>query len=284
MSVTVIGEAFVDLIVPVYNINPGETYHRRIEMFIGGLANVALQISKLGERAKFVGKIGNDPFGKYLKQSLKENGAEDLIIIDSEAPTGLCISLVHENGERTMIASRGANDNLSIEDVESRLSEIKNSKIVYFSGYSLLREKTRSSVLFCIKKCHEEGLEIYFNPGAPNIIKEEFKQIIKRFVDVLILNQDEAKVLVDTNLESLIDLAKLVIVTRGGGGCTIIGKEKIVEVKTEKIFVKDSTGAGDAFSAGFIAGKLMNLSLIECAKLGNKVAKSFLKEKERRLK
>lgn len=277
MSVTVIGEAYVDLIAPVDNINPGETHHREIKMFAGGLANVAIQVSKLGEKAKFIGKVGSDPFGNYLRQKLKENGVRDLTIVDPEAPTGLCVSLAYESGERTMIANRGANDNLTNQDVESHLDEIKESKIIYFSGYSILKERTKAIILKCIEKCRKDS-EIYFNTGASNSIRENFKDVIKDLVDVLILNQDEARILT-RRFESLNDLVSLAVVTQSSEGCSIIKNKKIITVKTKKINAKDTTGAGDVFAAGFIAGKLKGLNEEERAKLGNEAALKFIKEK-----
>jgi len=283
MSVAVIGEAFIDLIVPAWSINRGETYHREIRVFVSGLANVAIEISKMGEEAKFIGKVGKDPFGMFLRQTLKQYGVKDLIFVDKILRTGLCISLVYEDGERTMIADRGANDNLSIEEIESRMDEIRNSRIAYFSGYSLQRGETRESVLKCIKDCREHGIEIYFNPGAPNLIKKGFREIIKNFVDVLILNEDEARKLTrreDINFEGLNELVDLAVVTRGKYGCTLIKNGNVVNVKTKEIKVQNTTGAGDAFSVGFIVGRLRGMDDIECAKLGNQTAARFLEERK----
>ena len=283
MSVTVIGEAFIDVIVPAWSIKRGETYHREIRIFVGGLANVAIEISKMREEAKFVGKIGDDPFGMFLRQTLKQYGVKDLIFVDKILQTGLCISLVYEGGERTMIADRGANDNLSTEEIESCIDEIRSSKIAYFSGYSLQRGKTKESVLKCIEDCHEHGVEIYFNPGAPNLIKKDFREIIRNFIDVLILNEDEAKKLTrggDTTFESLNELVDLAVVTKGKYGCTLIKNGNAVNVKTKEIKVQNTTGAGDAFSAGFIVGKLRGMDDIECAKLGNQTAAKFLEERK----
>jgi len=283
MSVTVIGEAFIDVIAPAWSINRGETYHREIKFFVGGLANVAIEISKMGEETKFVGKVGKDPFGMFLRQTLKQYGVKDIVFVDHVLPTGLCISLVYEDGERTMIANRGANDNLSIEEIESCINEIRSSRIAYFSGYSLQRGKTRETMLKCIRDCHEHGVEIYFNPGAPNLIKGDFREIVRNFVDVLILNEDEAKKLArggDTSFESLNELVDTAVVTRGEYGCTLIKNGKAVDVKTKEIKVQNTTGAGDAFSAGFIVGRIRGLNEVECAKLGNQTAIRFLKERK----
>lgn len=284
MSVTVIGDAFVDVIVPVQSIKPGETHHRKIITLCGGAANVAVQVSKLGEKSKFIGKVGNDVFGKYFRQNLVTNGVKDLIFVDDENPTGLCISMIYDNGERTLIANRGTNDYFGKEEVKSCVDEIINSRIVYFSGYSLLTRGNSESMLYAIEECRKQNCEIYFNPGAPNLIKEDFKRIIHDFVDVLILNIEEAKNIIREDkiediLKSLTNIVELVVITMGKSGCILSKEGKHVHIETEKLDALDTTGAGDAFSAGFIVGKLKEKEEEESARLGNEVAARFLKEK-----
>ena len=288
MGATVIGDAFIDVIVPVQGIKSGETHHRKIITLCGGTANVAVQISKLGEGSKFVGKIGDDAFGEYFTQKLVGNRVKDLTFVDSENPTGLCISMISDNGEKAMIADRGANDHLKKEEVESCIDEIITSKIVYFSGYYLLSRKTSESVLYAIEECHKQNCAIYFNPGAPNLIKDNFKQIIYDFVDVLILNIGEVKNMTKKNkieeiLKSLNNMVETAAITMGEGGCIVSKGDEYLHIKTEKLGVLDTTGAGDAFAAGFIVGKLKGKEKGECARLGNKAAANFLKEKNGRL-
>ena len=280
---TVVGDAFIDIVVPVYGIKKGETYHRKITTICGGTANVAVWISRLGGRVKFVGKVGNDVFGNYFRQKLREEGVKDLLFVDARNPTGLCISLTFENGERTMIANRGANDYLAKEEIERCLDEIVNSKLVYFSGYSFMSEETKQAILYTTESCKGK-CEIWFNPGAPNIIQESFRDYIRRFVDVLILNFYEARAMtkklkVDEVLKDLEELASLVVVTMGKNGCIVSSNGDYVLVPTRELNIEDTTGAGDVFSAGFIAGKLRGLDDLECAKLGNETALKFLKEK-----
>lgn len=284
MSVTVIGDAFVDVIVPIQGAKPGETYHRKIITLCGGTANVAVPIAKLGEASKFVGKVGNDPFGEYFRQNLITNRVNDLTFVDKENPTGLCISLAYDNGERTMVANRGANDYLKKEEVRSCIEGITNSKMVYFSGYSLLSRKNAESVLYAIEECYKQNCEIYFNPGAPNLIKKHFKEIIHDFVDVLILNMEEAKNMTKKDkirdiLKSVNSMVDTVVITLGEGGCIVSNGNEYVHIETEKLNVLDTTGAGDAFSAGFILGRLRDMNEAKCAKLGNETAANFLKEK-----
>ena len=282
MSVTVIGDAFVDVIVPVQGIKSGETHHRKILMQCGGTANVAVEISKLGEKSKFVGKIGDDPFGKYFRQNLVTNGVKDLTVVDSANPTGLCISMSHDDGERAMVANRCANDYLEKEEIESYIDEIKSSKIVYFSGYSLLSRKNLESVLYAIAESRKQNCEIYFNPGAPNLIKESFDEIVHDYVDLLILNIEEAKNMTKNDkiegiLKSLNKMVNTSVITMGRDGCIVSND---AHIETQKLNVMDTTGAGDAFSAGFIVGRLRDMDVLECAKLGNETAAKILIEKK----
>jgi sugar/nucleoside kinase (ribokinase family) len=284
MSVTVIGDAFIDLIVPVQGTKPGETHHRKIITLCGGTANVAVQIAKFGKKSKFVGKVGDDSFGMYFRQNLRMNGVKDLTFVDGGNPTGLCISLSYEKGERTMVANRGANDYLKKEEVRSCIDKITDSKIVYFSGYSLLSKRNAESVLHAIEECHKQNCKIYFNPGAPNLIKEDFKQILCDFVEVLILNEEEARNMtkkkkIEDIAKSLSAMADTVVITMSEGGCIISKGDEYHHLETEKLGVLDTTGAGDAFSAGFILGRLRDMNEVKCARLGNETAANFLKEK-----
>jgi sugar/nucleoside kinase (ribokinase family) len=284
MSVTVIGDAFVDIIVPAQGIKPGETRHRNILTLCGGTANVAVQVSKLGEKSRFVGKIGNDLFGEYFKQNLRINEVKDLIFVDDEKPTGLCVSMTYGGGERAMVANRGANDYLKAEEVKKCINEIANSKIVYFSGYSLFSKENVESVLYALEECYKQNCKIYFNPGAPNLINEQFKQIINDFVDVLILNIEEARNMTKQNkleeiAKSLNEMVDTAVITMGEGGCVVSKGNEYFQIEPEKLNVSDTTGAGDAFAAGFVLGRLQNMDEVECATLGNKTAANFLREK-----
>jgi sugar/nucleoside kinase (ribokinase family) len=151
----------------------------------------------------------------------------------------------------------------------------------------LLSERSSEAILYAIKRCHGE-CKIYFNPGAPNLINKNFEDVI-RLVDVLIMNEGEAKALTGKNelndaREVLKEIVNLAVITMGKKGCAILRSREVVHVKGEEINVLDTTGAGDTFAAGFIVGKLRGLSDVECAKLGNKVAAKFLKKRAEALK
>lgn len=285
-SVTIIGDAIVDTIVPIHNIYPGNAYNRKLLTLCGGTANVAIEISKFNEKINFIDKVGSDVFGDHFKDNLNTNGINGLIFSDDKMPTGLCTSLVYEDGERCMIADRGANDHLTKEEIDIHLQDILNSKIVYFSGYSLLSPKTSRSVLHAMKSCHQNNCEIWFNPGSPNLIDKSFTEIIKKYVNVLILNRDEAIKLsnrekTDGIFDELNEIAEIIVITMGKEGCCVSSGDKHIEIPCENLGnVSDTTGAGDAFSAGFIVGRLRGMDIVACSKLANETASNYLQEKK----
>ena len=124
MAITVIGDAFIDAVVPIHGIKPGKTYHRTISIAYGGTANAAIQIAKLGEEAKFLGKVGNDALGRYFVENLEKSKVEALMLYDDKHPTVLCVSMVYEDGESSMVANRGANDNWTKDGVTAYLDRI----------------------------------------------------------------------------------------------------------------------------------------------------------------
>jgi len=286
MSVTIIGDAFIDILVPVHGIRSGGAYHRNVIMRCGGTANVATMVSELGESAKFIGKVGNDALGHHFKQNLREKGVKDLTIVSEQHPTGICVVLIDERGERTMVTSRGANDFLTKEDIDRYIDEILNSRVVYFSGYLLQSPTSLESVIYTMQKSKENGCEIWFNPGAPNIITNQFKKIIKDFVEVLILNIEEAREIANESdsskvLVKLKDIVSTMVVTVGENGCFVLNDGEFTHVKADRLeSVIDTTGAGDAFSAGFIVGKLRGMEETKCAELGHKTAANFIKKKK----
>lgn len=142
MKVTVVGDAFVDIIVRFGFMKAGETHHKRILSTCGGTANVAVQIGKQIGDVSFIGKVGNDVFGSYFVEELKKCHVKPLIFYDTKNPTGICVSLVDASGERTMIADRGANNSITKGELCSVEQDIISSDLVYFSGYSFMSKES----------------------------------------------------------------------------------------------------------------------------------------------
>ncbi|MCC7551735.1 MAG: carbohydrate kinase family protein [Methanobacterium sp.] len=283
MSVTVLGEAFIDIVIPVKNLELGNTYHKELKTYIGGASNIALQISRIGVPTNYICKIGKDPFGDYLKNELVEKNLNPVIFMDFDHPTGICTSLVSDNGERTMVAMRGANDKLYKKELYKYSKLFLSSRIIFLSGYTFTSSNNLESLNFIVNNLNKK-CKIILNPGAPNIISPYIVKWAQNYVDILIMSLEEAKIIsgknkLDDILLELENIAKTNIITLGSEGAIAIENGIIFPVKTKKLRLVDSTGAGDSFISGFIKSRIEKNDLKENVKMGNYMALKFLKEK-----
>ena len=164
---------------------------------------------------------------------------------DEERPTGTCIVLVAPGGERTMLPDPGANDAL----VGRGAARVRSGDVLHVSGYALLRPGSRAAALAAIERARDAGMRISVDPAsaAPLANDPVFLDRIKP-IDLLFPNRDEAAV-----LGPQIDVPELVI-TQGADGATWTdGIETVSERAIPLDDVVDTTGAGDAFAAGFLS-------------------------------
>jgi ribokinase len=162
---------------------------------------------------------------------------------DAERPTGTCVVLVAPGGERTMLPDPGANDALSATDLPQFAGDI-----LHVSGYALLRPGSRAAALTAIERARDAGMKISVDPAsaAPLANDPVFLQRIAP-IDLLLPNADEAAV-----LGPQIDVPELVITLGARGATWTDGIETVAARAVAVDDVLDTTGAGDAFAAGFL--------------------------------
>lgn len=277
---TVIGDAMVDVIFPLkkqeeinYFFEGGVT-STESKISIGGATNIATNISQLGGKSSFIGKIGNDCFGKLIKKDLKNNQVNDFLKASENQKTGVVFVVVQPSKERFFIVDRGANAYLEVSDIDVDLC--LESKYLFISGYSFQDERTSKTIKKVIKEV-SGNIDIIFNPGAPNLSKtyrNEFCEIIKKYVDILILNEKECEGLIGYKdiFEEFLSQVDIIALTKGEKGSIIANCEKCYEVKAYPTELIDSTGAGDAYIAGFIHGLSKGFSINNAGNLASKVA------------
>ena len=138
----VVGDVFIDIIVRGKNLSSsfigGVSHCDSIDVFPGGCGNVAVGLTKLGGKSILIGKAGNDIFGKIYIWDLKRNGVLENVFFDDELGTGLIIDFVEEDGERSFLVYRGANNKLSPEELDGVSNLLEKSRYLYISGYSLV--------------------------------------------------------------------------------------------------------------------------------------------------
>ena len=273
-DVICIGAALVDIIAQVerYPSDDDEVFVSKLSLLSGGAAaNTAYACGKMGLITAFIGKLGkNDVFNITIENDFKEASVDTTFIKFSENyKTGSAYVALNEKGDRRIYAYSGAANYLSKNDLIEE--EISDTKLIFLSSL-----KNIEPLLHAAKIGREKNILVILNPGML-IIDQGFDKIKKllKNVNILILSEREFKTLFnlkeislneDLIKEGSVKLfalgVKVIIVTLGKKGAFLLTtkqNELVKPFKLEKVI--DTTGAGDAFSAGFIFGLAQNLSL-----------------------
>jgi len=241
----------------------------------GSAANTIYALAKTGFSTGYVGKVGRDEEGKFLLRELKMVGV-DISKIQKDEKSGLCIALSDRKGERSILVLPYANDELSYSEVN--LNYLNGAKFVHITSFA-------GNEPFQVQKriARQLKTKISFNPGEPHIKRgiEELGPILERTF-LLFATGKEIEMLTGKGYKEgtriLLNYGiKIVVCTLGGEGSYVLsGKEKL-RIPAEKVEVVDTTGAGDVYAAGFLAGLLKKFTLFECARLATRVAAQSIK-------
>ncbi len=224
----VLGDLMVDVVARVDGIAHGSDAPAEIGVSGGGsAANVAAWAAALGTPVALVCNVGDDERGRAAVAELRAAGVEVHARVDPERPTGTCIVLVEPGGERTMLSDPGAND--------APLPEIPPGDHLHVVGYALVREGPRAGALAAIERAREADMTVSIDP-SPLIRPGALPP-----VDLLLPNEREAA-----------SVEGEMVVKLGAGGA----RWGDLHVPAEPVEVADSTGAGDAFAAGFLTARL----------------------------
>lgn len=272
-DVICIGAALVDIVAQVerHPAEDDEVFVSDLKLFSGGAAaNTAYACAKLKLKTAFIGKLGrDDTFGtKILNDFNEANVNTDLVKYSNEYKTGSAYVALNKEGDRRIYAHSGAANYLSREDI--REDELSSAKILFLSSL-----KNLEPLIIAAEIGKRKDIPIILNPGML-IIEQGFtniRELIEK-VDILIMSQREFQVLFNLSEENFnLNIAqeksenlfsigiKVLIITIGKSGALLVTPniaEVIPSFKPEKVV--DTTGAGDAFSAGFINGFIQNLS------------------------
>jgi sugar/nucleoside kinase (ribokinase family) len=279
MTVDVVGFGALNL-DRLYRVNriagPDEEAHiKEVKESCGGsAANTIIALSRLGLKTGFLGKIGQDYEGELLLQNMQQEGVDiSNIIISREGRSGTVQGFVDPEGERALYVDSGVNDEILPVEIEKCYKwHPKLIHLTSFVGKSIEAQKTLLEMI-------DERVKVSLDPGM--IYADKGLNVIEDVLyrtNILLLNQIELKRLVpfadqrekiNLLLEYGIDI---LIVKKGSYGCEVYNGLECYEMNAMEVECCDSTGAGDAFNAGFIYGYLKDKTLKESATLGNFVA------------
>lgn len=275
LDIIAIGAILIDLIGKAERLPEREEevfLNELIALPGGSAANTAAACARLGLKTGFIGKIGEDDFGEFLKQDLAREGVDITELKKTrEKQTGTCFIVMDKKKERHMYAFSGAANLLSPSDINPEY--INSARIVHLADL-----KNIAPLIQAAEQAREET-KVSLNPGGL-IINLGYKKIkpLLKLVDIYISSKDEATRLYKTeDVEKL--AAKLlkegiaiVALTMGRRGCYIASANQSLRIPAFKVKVVDTTGAGDAFSAGFLYGLARKLNLEECGRYANATA------------
>lgn len=254
MDITAIGEILIDLTqtgineagVPQFSANPG-----------GAPANVAVAASRLGAKTAFLGKVGNDGFGAYLRQVLSDNGVDRRGLRTGDLHTTMAIVSVDETGERSFRFVRGADRELPPEGVDE--DEVLRSKILHFGSVSLTAGLSRNATIFAARTAHRNGGLVSYDPNYRPALwnnpaeAAEWMTIPLPLVDIIKLAEEELPLITGTtDLEEGSRVLEergisLIMVTLGSQGVFCRWKGETWKQPGIPVKVADTNGAGDTF-------------------------------------
>lgn len=245
----------------------------------GSAANTIACLARLGFKTGFIGAVGKDHEGEVVLKDFEKHNVDVKKIRILNGRTGIVMVLVDENGERTLYPYPGVNDNLMLD--KSDLKYAADSRFLHMSSFIGDRQfksqrRLAGGLPDHVKLSFAPG-DIYVNKGYGRI-----KPLLDR-TNILFLNEVEIKSLtgLDYNKGSLKLIEEgidIVAVTLGERGCYVRDINDGRQIKTTKTRVLDTTGAGDAFAAGFLAGLLKNSEIQECCTIGNKTALQCIRQ------
>jgi fructokinase len=233
----------------------------------GAPANVAVGISRLGTRSAFVGKVGDDPFGRFLVMELRNAGVDTSgMIFDPSHKTRLAFVSLMKNGERDFEFWEQHPADEQLQYAEIGRGVFSQAAIVNIGSFLLLKEPSRGTALRVAKEARALGCEVCFDPNIRLSLwpdKKEGKRVMSGMIrrsTILRLNDREAMFFtwsrnVETAAERLrISGPKLVVVTLGDKGSYYQSAESSGFVPGFKVKAVDTTGCGDGFLAGLLHG------------------------------
>ena len=237
----------------------------------GSAGNTIRAMARLGCEVGFIGKVGRDKTGDFFVQALENLHVEPAVFRGTER-SGKCVSLISPDGERTMVTHLGAALELSAPEIEPDLFD--GYDCLYVEGYLVQNHELIRKAARTAKEC---GLQVAIDLASFNIVAENrafLRELVRDYVDIVFANEDEAKTFTCeaeplNALQAISEMARLAVVKIGTKGALIKQGDEAVHVGIMAAAKRvDTTGAGDFYAAGFMAGLCDGLSLRQCGTIG----------------
>ncbi len=239
----------------------------------GSASNTINGISCLGAKAGFIGKVGKDRIGEFYIKDTLLNGVTPHLI-QSDTPSGQCLILVSEDGERTMCTYLGAAAELEADELDPEI--FKEYDIFHIEGYLIQNHELLTHAMQLAKQA---GLKVSLDLASYNVVDDNIdflKEIITQYVDIIFANEEEARSFTGEEplkaLDILAEYAPVAVVKVGRGGSHIKSANQVYHIQARESACVDTTGAGDLYASGFLYALACDYPLDTCGKLGSLIA------------
>jgi sugar/nucleoside kinase (ribokinase family) len=250
-----------------------------LEMSGGSAANTMVGIASLGGAAAYIGRVRDDHLGTSFAEDLRATGVEFSVPPATDGPaTGRCIIVVTPDAQRTMNTYLGASTDLGPGDVDPEL--IARAKLTYLEGYLWDRPSAKDAFRKAAGLAHEFGRRVALTLSDPFCVdrhRDSFVELIDGAVDVLFANEEEIVSLFrvggfEEAVRQVRGRVSVAALTRGPRGSVVIAGDEEHVIDPFPVTVRDTTGAGDLYAAGFLHGLAQGWSLDRCGRLGSAAA------------
>ena len=255
-----------------------------IKMSGGSAANTIAGIAVLGGKGVFVGKVCDDQLGKFFRKDIQAIGVRFFSNSNAKhAPTARSFVFVTPDAERTMQTFLGACVELGPEDIDSGL--IAHSMVTYLEGYLWDPPLGKKAFVKAAEVAAEFGRKVSLSLSDPFCVdrhREELIDFVKNYVNIIFANEEEIKSLYlvktfDDALQEIRTDCDIAVLTRGASGSVVASGPKTLVLEADPITrVIDTTGAGDAYAAGFLYGYTQGKDLTTCARIAGVTAAEII--------
>ena len=243
----------------------------------GSAANTVSGLAKLGVESGFLSKIGMDEVGSFFEKEMLNTNVKPQLLT-SETPSGRVQAIVTPDGERTFATCLGAAAEMRADDITPEL--FADWDIFYVEGYLVANPTMLDKAIATAKAA---GLKIAIDMASYNVVEESrdyFLQLIENQVDYVLANEQEALALTGMEplqaLDFIASRCEIAVVKVGAKGAYVKRGNEVATIAPVKADVVDTTGAGDMWAAGFLAGLVQGKSLMQCGQMGAIVAANVI--------
>ncbi len=246
----------------------------------GSVGNSCALASILGARVAFLGKVADDTLGCIFQHDIEAAGVHfpTSPLSGAQASTARCLIMVTLDAQRTMSTYLGASAHFSPADIDPVL--VADAAITYLEGYLFDPAPAQEAFRYAARLSREAGRRVALSLSDPFCVdrhRAAFRELVRDQTDILFANEAEICSLYETDDVFAAARAagaevEIAVITRGAHGSLILAGESVAEVAAEPAEVIDTTGAGDAYAAGFLAGLTNGQDLASAARLGARAA------------